>query len=181
MYAVLIMMMMDGLATAIYSSEVTKLVPSDTAPDMVDKMAGITMISLGVGSVIGGFISGVIADKKGGLFAGRLGLVFWVLCCACFVSALQWESMWMAQVAGFMWGFAMFYLEGWLYTVISRNYGGVAEGFSVNKQFHSWFYLFFQVAVFVTDNELPLKLLITFLGVASVPAVVMMNKIPHIR
>ena len=126
MYAVLVMMMMDGLATAVYSSEVTKLVPSDTAPDMVDKIAGITMISLGVGSVIGGFICGVVADKKGGMFAGRLGLILWIACCAFFFAALEWQSIWIAQVAGFMWGFAMFYLEGWLYTIISRNYGGVA-------------------------------------------------------
>lgn len=102
--------MMDGLATAVYSSEVTKLVPEDTAADMVDKLAGITMISLGVGSVIGGFICGVVADKAGGLLAGRIGLGLWLACCGCFFAALQWQSIWIAQVAGFLWGFAMFYL-----------------------------------------------------------------------
>jgi len=75
----------------------------------------------------------------------------------------------------------MFYLEGWLYIVISRNYNGLAEAFSVNKQFHSWFYLFFQIAVFTTKNVLPMKTIMITMAVLAIPAFLLLNRVPNIR
>ena len=72
------------------------------------------------------------------------------MCCVCFILGLRFPSLWLAQVAGFLWGFSMFFIEGWLYTVCSRNYGGATEAFSVNKLLHSISYLLLQIAVFVT-------------------------------
>ena len=46
------------------------------------------MIVLGVGSVIGGYISGKIADKKGMLASGRIGIGSFILSIGTFVSAL---------------------------------------------------------------------------------------------
>jgi len=46
------------------------------------------MIILGVGSVIGGFISGKIADKNGMLASGRIGIGSFILSIGTFVSAL---------------------------------------------------------------------------------------------
>ena len=155
--------------------------PLSTPDDKVDEIAGIIIISLGVGSVIGAYLCGIIADKIGGLFSGRLGLVFWVSACACFLAAQIWSNLWLAQCAGFMWDFSMFYLEGWIYISISRNYDGKAEAFSVNKQFHSWFYLIFQVAVFSTSNDLPMKIIVMAMAALAIPAFFLINRVPGIR
>ena len=110
MYAVLILIVMDGIATGVYSSSIPSLVPPDIDDDMVNKIAGITMISLGVGSVIGAFLNGKAVDRLGELLSGKLGLLFWIISCGIFIAALYFPSIWLGQIAGFMWGFAMFYL-----------------------------------------------------------------------
>lgn len=110
MYAVLLVMILDGYCTAVYSSEIPKLIPPDTDPDQVDKLAGITIIVLGVGSVIGSLSCGKVADKCGGLLAGRANLIIWVFACICFIVAQQYPHLAFAQVAAFLWGFSLSYM-----------------------------------------------------------------------
>lgn len=88
MYPVLLILVIDGLSLGIYSSEITHLIPPDTPSEDVNKIAGVTMITLGVGSTIGGFVSGIAADRIGTIVAGRLGLASVVLSCGCFLVAL---------------------------------------------------------------------------------------------
>lgn len=93
---------------------------------MVFMVAGIIMISLGVGSVVGGFTVGIISDKIGSLNSGKLALSFWLVCCTMFVAAVEWPNIGLGLLCGFTWGFSMFYLESWLSIVISRNYKGLS-------------------------------------------------------
>ena len=146
---------------------------------MVNKYAGIAMIMLGVGSVIGGYICGIVADKFGAINSGRSAIVFWLASIGCFVLALKIETLQMAFIAAFMWGFALFYVQGWMYIACSRQYEGKTEAFSINKQLHSLFYLCFQIAVFSTDNKLPLFQLVLAASVFSIPALYLLNKIPQ--
>jgi predicted MFS family arabinose efflux permease len=136
------------------------------------------MISLGIGSIIGGYLCGIIADKIGSLLSGKLTLVLWIFACICFIAGVQWSSILFAQMAGFMWGFSIYFLEGWLSIVISRNYHGVSEAFSVNKQLNAFFFIVFQIAVFSTDNILPLKSIMLGLALLSVPAYFLLLSIP---
>jgi predicted MFS family arabinose efflux permease len=178
MYPVLLVLVIDGVSLGVYSSEITHLIPKDTDPDLVNKVAGVAMIVLGVGSTVGGFACGKVADWAGGLFAGRLGLGCWVGSCGCFLLALHWPQLWLTLLASFLWGFSLFYIEGWMYVTCSRNYQGRAEAFSVNKQLHSWFYLFFQVAVFATGNRLALGWLVPAMALLALPALWLLNRLP---
>lgn len=81
MYPVLIVLVIDGLAMGFYSSEIPHLIPSDTPSDIVDKMTGITNISMGVGATLCGFLSGFISDKLGELKTGRIGLGIYFFSC----------------------------------------------------------------------------------------------------
>jgi len=136
---------------------------------------------LGIGSVIGSLSCGKVADIWGSLLAGRINLILWVVACFCFIAAQKWPHLALAQVAAFLWGFSLSYMEGWLYTICSRSYEGAAGAFSVNKQFHSWFYLFVQIAVLATDNELPLFWLNTIMALVAIPSWVLINRVPKIR
>ena len=77
-----------------------------------------------------------------------------------------------------MWGFSIYFLEGWLSIVISRNYHGASEAFSVNKQLNAFFFIIFQIAVFSTENILPLKSIMLGLALLSVPAYFLLLSIP---
>ncbi len=88
MYPIILFLVVDGISLGIYSSEITHLIPSDVDPDSVNKIAGIAMITLGVGSILGGFLSGKISDKLGTINAGRLAICFFLGSCCCFLSAL---------------------------------------------------------------------------------------------
>jgi len=178
MYAILTMLMLDGLAYGVFSSEIVKLVPEDVEEDMVYRMAGLTMISLGVGSVFGGYLCGVSSDKFGTFQSGKMSLALWILSCGAFVIAISWPSIWLAQIASFLWGFSMYFLEGWISIAISVNYQGLPQAFSVNKQFNAFFFIVSQIAVFATDNVLPLVPLMIGLGALSIPAYLLLLKMP---
>ena len=135
------------------------------------------MTSLGVGSVVGAYFNGKFTDRVGLLVAGRFGLIFWIVSFGCFILALQYPSIWLGQVAGFLWGFSMFYVEGWLYTVCSVRYDGKAEAFSVNKLVHSLLYLLYQIAVFITQNTMPLKIIMMGMALLTIPALIMLQRL----
>ena len=124
MKAVLLMLVIDGLSLAVYSSQITHLIPRDTPQESLNKLAGLSTISLGVGATIGGFLSGAAADRLGGLVSGRICLFVWVISCVTVWSGFMWPALWVAFGAAFLWGFSLFYLEGWMYTICSRFYGG---------------------------------------------------------
>lgn len=182
MWAVLLMMVIDGLSLGVYSSQIPHLMPPDIESTMVNKVAGIAMITLGIGAVCGGFLCGPLSDRKGSLLAGRVGLFCWLGSCGVFLVALNWPALWLMLLASFTWGFSLFFIEGWMYVVCSRNYGGRAEAFSVNKQLHSWFFLFFQGAVFATNTSsahLPLGYLLPGMMVLALPAFILIARIPQ--
>ena len=110
MYAVLMFLVIDGIAFGFYSTQITKLIPPDVQKDMINKIAGITMIILGTGASIGSIVVGLVADKLGGLMAGRIGLGLFVLNCGVFMAAYSWHQLWLTFIAGFIWGFSLFYI-----------------------------------------------------------------------
>lgn len=133
---------------------------------------------MGLGSTIGGYLCGIIADKKGNLFAGTTGLLTFFFSCLIVLSCLFWPSIWLTLLTAFFWGYSLFYIESWMYIVCSRHYQGKAEAYSVNKQLHSLFYLIAQIAIFATDNQLPLKVIVAVLAGLTGPALMMIRKLP---
>ena len=80
MKAVVMIMFLDGVAAGVFSSSIPNLVPPGNDDDTANKLAGITMISLGVGSVVGAFFNGQFTDKNGLLFTAKIGIFFgWLL------------------------------------------------------------------------------------------------------
>jgi len=88
MYAVLPFLVIDGFSLGISSSQLVRLLPASVDKDMVDKYAGIEIIILGVGSTIGGYLSGFFADKTGMKASGRIGISLWVVSIGTFILAL---------------------------------------------------------------------------------------------
>lgn len=84
------------------------------------------MISLGIGSTLGSTLFGKIADKKDTLFTGRMSLALTVLGCGLFELTLYVKNYWLGMLTAFEWGFFLFVLEGWMFLVCGRHFGGKA-------------------------------------------------------
>jgi MFS family permease len=89
MFSVLPILIIDGISLGIYSSEITHLIPSSVPKDLLDKYAGYSMISLGTGSTIGGYLCGKFADKFGTIISGRIGIALFLLGCGLFITAVH--------------------------------------------------------------------------------------------
>ena len=68
-----------------------------------------------------------------------------------------------------------------MYIICSRCYEGRSEAFSVNKLLHCLFYLVSQIAIFATNNKLPLKILIPSMSLLAIPAFFLISKIGNLR
>ena len=136
------------------------------------------MISLGIGSTLGGIILSRISDKNSTTFLGRLSLILALVGCGLFTLTLQIKTYWLALVTSFEWGFFLFFLEGWMYLVCSKHYGGRTEAFSVNKQLHSVFYLIFQLSLLPSGNQISLIPITIGLAAVTIPVFFFITKIP---
>ena len=56
MKAVVLIKVIDGIASGVYSSSIPNLVPPGYDDDTANKLAGLAMTSLGIGSLIAAFI-----------------------------------------------------------------------------------------------------------------------------
>jgi hypothetical protein len=84
----------------------------------------------------------------------------------------------MAFISSFFWGLFLFYLEGWMFYVCSKHFGGKNEAFSYNKIFHSLFYLLFQIALIPTHNDIPLATICICLIILGIISFFMIKKVP---
>lgn len=171
-------LIVDGISLGIYSSEIPHLIFSDASKAEINKLAGYLMISLGTGATLGGILLGKISDRKSTLFTGRLGLLLAILGCGMFALTLGVKEYGLAVATAFEWGFFLFFVEGWMYLVCARHFGGAAEAFSVNKQLHSIFFLIFQLSILPSGNKIPLLPLVLSLGAFVVPAMVLISWVP---
>jgi hypothetical protein len=53
----------------------------------------------------------------------------------------------------FLWGLALYFLEGWIFVCCSKIYGGRIEAFAIQKQMHTVSFIIFQFYyIFVNDS-----------------------------
>ncbi len=110
MFTVFPILLIDGLCLGVQSSEITHLIPKSVPKDLLDKYAGICTISLGLGSTLGGILTGKITDKWGTKISGRLGLLGFLVGCIVCIITLYVKEYAMAVLAAFIWGLFLIYI-----------------------------------------------------------------------
>lgn len=88
------------------------------------------------------------------------------------------QLFWLTLISVFVWGVFLFYIEGWLYIVCSREFKGRSESFSVNKQLGSITCFLFQLIVMFTNNNINLPITIGVVAALSIPAFKTLRKLP---
>jgi predicted MFS family arabinose efflux permease len=81
---------------------------------------------LGVGAILGGFVSGFLSDKIPIMKVGKS--TFLVLGISMFLSLPLFmeliENFVYSYFLGFVWGFAWHYMDGWLWVTCSKIFEG---------------------------------------------------------
>lgn len=81
---------------------------------------------MGVGAIIGGYISGFLSDKLPIMKVGKSS--FLVLGICMFLSLPIFLSLVNSQIysnfLGFVWGFGWHYMDGWLWVICSKIFDG---------------------------------------------------------
>lgn len=141
------------------------MIPEDTPADKLNLYAGFCNIALGCGASLGGYSSGFVCSKIGGKRSGNIGIFMFIIGSLLVLASLQVQAFWLTLLSVFFWGFFLFYIEGWLFIICSREFKGRSQSFSVNKQLGSIACFLFQLIVLFTNNDLNLPIVI---GVGAV-------------
>ena len=91
--AVLLVLVIDGLALALYSSEISHFFQMMLTTTCSANWQAWLVISMGIGSII--------ADRRDDFFAGTLGLVSFMVSCSEVMCVLFWSSIWLTLLAAF--------------------------------------------------------------------------------
>ncbi len=124
---------------------------------------------MGLGCMLGGFVSGGICDKFGLLNSGKFYLFFVFICAVTTSSAMYYEIYELVCFVGFLWGCTYYFIEGWIYVAILKVYSGKLEAFSINKQLHCLSFASFQTMVLLTENHIDLKILVPIVALLALP------------
>lgn len=141
--------------------------------------AGYCNIALGVGASLGGYVSGKFGDNMGSRKSGALGIVLFAIGCLLAYLTIYLQNFNLTLASAFFWGLFLFYIEGWLYIVCSREFKGRSESFSVNKQLGSITCFLFQIIVLFTENNLNLEILFPVIALLAIPAFISLLKLPN--
>ena len=82
MIPVILILVLDGISLGIFSNQVVKLIPYEDSKQNLNKKAGIVVILMGIGTIIGGYLSGIISDKIKIKRTGFLLVGFFLLSCS---------------------------------------------------------------------------------------------------
>ena len=87
-------------------------------------MAGVITIFIGLGSIIGGYLGGIITDKFGLLNIGRFILTFYIFCAVSTFYGIYANLYEFACFIGFLWGCAYYLFESWINVAILKLHDG---------------------------------------------------------
>lgn len=117
------MIVTDGFILGFISSSATHLLPEDHYSRIE---AGIFLIVLGAGAILGGFVSGFLSDKISIMKVGKSSffilLVCMLLSIPLFIELI--ENFFYSYFLGFAWGFGWHYMDGWLWVACSKIFEG---------------------------------------------------------
>ncbi len=157
------------------------MIPIDTPAEQLNLYAGFCNIALGCGASFGGWASGYFGAKFGGRRAGDIGILMFLFGSLLALTSLEVQLFWLTLISVFVWGFFLFYIEGWLFIICSREFKGRSQSFSVNKQLGSITCFLFQILVIFTNNNLNLSIIIGVVAALAIPAFKTLRRLPSAR
>ena len=128
--------------------------------------------------MLGGYVASHLTDYLGTIRVTRLALAIFPLFCGLYILAVFIESIALAYLSSFLWGFLLFTFVGLVLIIISRHFDGRAEGFAINRMVTAMFMIVFQGAMIASENAIVWQVYIGF-ALTAVPALYFVGRLPR--
>lgn len=117
-------MALDGFLLGFTTTNFSNLLKEEEASDAFK--VGLLHISNGIGAIIGGFISGYLSSKIPVLVEGVILFFITIvsLLLTYFIKLIDFETIAYPLFITFLWGIALFFLEGWLFVCCVKLFNG---------------------------------------------------------
>lgn len=100
----LFVIVIDGLMLAFSTVTLSSLIPKDKDDKKDEFNFSIVLIFFGVGTILGGFLSGYLSQNISVKKTGVLSTLLFGICCLYTLITLQYPSLTMGFIGGFLWG-----------------------------------------------------------------------------
>lgn len=152
---IVLAIVLDGLILGFTASYFSHLLPDSLQSDL---NVGILLIVHGFGGIIGGYLSGFLSDYIPVLKEGIVGYLFiaGTMLLTILKNYVHFETITFALVIGFLWGVALYFLEGWIFVCCTKVYDGKIEGYAIVKQLHTGSFILFQIYMIISKQEINL-------------------------
>ena len=178
MLPILGLVFLDGTNIAINASTIIHLITKTDDKDHDDLFAGIAIITFGFGSLIGGYVGGKLCDKFRLRRVALVGVLLYGIMCTSVFAASFISSYPLTLLVFFYFGFQYSYITGCLFVICSRTFKGAPQSFAITKQFHSFAYVLYEIVALSTGNSIPIKYIMPFLLIFTVPACMGLCRLP---
>ena len=141
--------------------------------------AGIALLAMGFGGLVGGYLGGKLCDIFGVKKVAYAGIALYALTCILSIVVSLVGAVPFSCVACFAWGFLLYYIQANEMVMCSKLFEGKYESFAVMKQFHLISVILFYVVSLLTENSIPVKYLMSVLVLLAIPALWLLAKLPE--
>ena len=178
MLSILGLIFIYGINLAVQSNTILHLInrTDDKAHD--DLLSGIAIISFGVGSLLGGYAGGKLCDVFQLKRVAMVGVLLYTLSCLAIFTGSFINEYPFTLAVFFENGFQHSYISGCLFVICSRTFDGAPESFAILQQFHCFAFVLYEILTLSTDNSIPLKYMMPFLLVFTIPALIRLCRLP---
>lgn len=114
---------LDGFMLGFITTFFSHMIPESIR---TPKNIGIVLMVNGVGSIIGGYLSGYLSDKTSASKLGVGGFIFiiFTLLIALLSQFVYISTLTFPCFISFFWGVSLFFLQGWLFVCCAKVYDG---------------------------------------------------------
>lgn len=134
----------------------------------------IALIFFGIGSMLGGYLSGLICDKFSLKIAGYLGNFMIGVTCVTEIYFLNVEhSLKGTSIVGFLAGLSHSFLFSYIAIICTIHFKGSAESFAVTRLVNVIFYISYQWIVALLNTMCNMKFNMSYQSAAIIPFTVL--------
>ncbi len=146
------MIITDGFILGFIESTSMHFLPKD---HYSKTSVGVYLIFLGIGAILGGYLSGLWSDKYPIMKVGKSSFLVISVCMLLSIPVSMGlvTSFIYSCFLGFSLGFAWHYMDGWLWVTCSKIFEGKLEAFALNRLIHSISFVVYQIVLIVCGSN----------------------------
>ena len=168
---------LDGINVAVSILTILHLYKSTGDKHEDEILAGIALLAMGFGALIGGYLGGKLCDIFGVKKVAYAGNILYALTCILSIVVSLIDAYPFSCVVCFNWGFLIYYVQANEMVMCSKLFEGKYESLAMIKQFHWSSIIIYYLVSFLTGNSIEVKYLMAVLFVFSIPSFYLLTRL----